>query len=245
MRSDGNAATANRKLSRQKLPDILAAQILNDIRAGVYRDGDVFPSERELMDTFGVGRSTVREALATLSRLGFIAVRSGTRDRVQHPTADDLLAPVSDIALFLVANPVGAAHFHELRTLMEVGMARRAAELADDVFIEELAQALAHNRDALADPKLFVETDYAFHAKISAVTDNPLFPAFIKAMSTWLWKERNVTVAEEGQNEISLAFHTRIFEAIAQRDVERAGEEMRLHLAQVQEVFRRRAAETP
>ncbi len=236
----GLAPGTDRRLRRQKLPDALAERLLQDIRDGVYRAGDILPSERELMNEFGVGRSTVREALAVLSRLGFISVRSGIRDRVQHPTADDLLSPISEIALFLVADPAGATRFHELRVLMEVGMARRAAELADEAFVDSLGEVLERNRNSLSDPKRFVETDYEFHAKISAVTDNPLFPAFVKAMSSWLLKERIVTVGEEGQREVSLGYHARIFEAIARHDVERAGEEMRLHLAQVQDVFRGR-----
>ncbi|KRE15882.1 hypothetical protein ASE63_16830 [Bosea sp. Root381] len=241
MDSNAQDRSSNRRLVRQKLPESLAQQLLRDIRGGVYRDGDLFPSEHELMEVFGVGRSTVREALGTLTRLGFIDVRSGQRGRVQHPTAEHLLTSSNEIAQFLVADPLGAGQFHEFRQVMEVGMARRAAELVSASFVERLHEILERNRAAISDQPRFVETDFEFHQAISTVTDNPVFPAFIKAMSTWLYAQRTATASfgAEEQCRISYEFHERIFHAIAAGDSDVAGREMSAHLSQVNDVFLR------
>ncbi len=59
----------------EDLVEILA----DDIRSGVYPVGETLPSERTLMDDFGVSSLTVREAMAALEKSGLIETRPGTR----------------------------------------------------------------------------------------------------------------------------------------------------------------------
>ena len=72
-------------IRRRKLYEEVAARIEAKIRAGGYEAGDSMPAEREIMERFGVGRSTVREALLSLEKMGLIAIRSGERARQLKP----------------------------------------------------------------------------------------------------------------------------------------------------------------
>ena len=65
------------------------------IFSGRLSVGDKIPSERALMDQFGVGRSTVREALFMLQRKGLLETRPGAPARVSRPDADTLIDDVS------------------------------------------------------------------------------------------------------------------------------------------------------
>ncbi len=65
----------------KKLYEQVADHIAEAIRTKQYAPGDQLPSERELMERLGVGRSAVREALFALQRMGLVEVRSGTRAR--------------------------------------------------------------------------------------------------------------------------------------------------------------------
>ncbi|MFC7660433.1 substrate-binding domain-containing protein [Pseudonocardia benzenivorans] len=59
--------------------EAIVAQFDEAIRSGAIRPGDRLPSERELMRQFGVGRSTVREALRVLQSNGMVRSRPGDR----------------------------------------------------------------------------------------------------------------------------------------------------------------------
>ena len=64
---------------RRKLSDAVLDRLLQAIESGEYPPGTQFPSERDLMAAFGVGRRAVREALQILGTRGLIAISHGER----------------------------------------------------------------------------------------------------------------------------------------------------------------------
>lgn len=61
-------------LRKHSLADTLAQRLQRRIAAGKFRTGERLPTESELMRMFGVGRSTVREAVRMLSDLSLIHI---------------------------------------------------------------------------------------------------------------------------------------------------------------------------
>jgi GntR family transcriptional repressor for pyruvate dehydrogenase complex len=55
----------------------IASDLRNKILSGEYQPGDRLPAERELAQTLGVHRSSVREALKKLEQLGLVSTRRG------------------------------------------------------------------------------------------------------------------------------------------------------------------------
>ncbi|MCB6997259.1 GntR family transcriptional regulator [Alistipes communis] len=78
-------------LRKHSLADTLAQRLQRRIAAGKFRTGERLPTESELMRMFGVGRSTVREAVRMLSDRGFLNVRQGAGTFVAAPAAFDAL----------------------------------------------------------------------------------------------------------------------------------------------------------
>ena len=74
-------------IKRQRLFDQVAQHLEAMILSGEVGVGDALPSERELMERFGVGRPAIREALITLHRSGLIEIANGARARVAVPQA--------------------------------------------------------------------------------------------------------------------------------------------------------------
>lgn len=85
------------------------------IRRREFAEGDVLPSERELMAFFNVGRPSVREALAALKRKGLVQISNGERARVSRPSADTIIGELSGMAKDFLSRPGGIAHFEQLR----------------------------------------------------------------------------------------------------------------------------------
>jgi DNA-binding FadR family transcriptional regulator len=98
------------------------------IEDGSYAEGALLPSEGELMQMFGVGRPSIREALFALHLTGMVAITSGERARVTVPSPDTLLFHLSGVARHFLGKTGGPEHFQEARAIFEVGLARIAAE---------------------------------------------------------------------------------------------------------------------
>ncbi|MQA78968.1 MAG: GntR family transcriptional regulator [Streptosporangiales bacterium] len=64
-------------ITRSRLHDAIVEEIVGGIRAGRLAAGDSLPAERLLAEQFGVGRSSVREALRILEHAGVLEVRVG------------------------------------------------------------------------------------------------------------------------------------------------------------------------
>src|SRR5690242_14132312 len=60
-------------ISRRKTYELVAERLLEEIGAGRLKPGDRLPTERELTQSYGVGRSSVREALRMLESQGLVA----------------------------------------------------------------------------------------------------------------------------------------------------------------------------
>jgi DNA-binding FadR family transcriptional regulator len=77
--SDGSRRSGSRRLVRPvRLVDNLVEEIQGAIAEGAYPVGERLPSEMALASQYGVGRSTVREALRVLSHIGQISTRTGS-----------------------------------------------------------------------------------------------------------------------------------------------------------------------
>ncbi len=235
--TDDAAPRQRRPLKRRRMHEDLVEILAEDIRRGVYPVGAPLPSERQLMDDFGVSRLTVREAIAALEGHALIETRPGTRARVCGPRADVLLNMLSQAASFYLQQPGGLGTFGEVRELVETGVVRMAAARASPAQIALLHDRLAANRQAIGDPARFAQTDIAFHLGIAEIVGNPILSAFFRAVEEWLQDVRDTTLRHAGQMDVAYAAHAEIFEAIAARDPSRAAEAMRSHLHQLAALY--------
>src|SRR5918999_902847 len=224
-------------IQRRKLHEEVSARLEADIHAGRYAEGDQLPSERELMERYGVGRPAVREALLALERMGLIAIRSGERSRVTAPRAEVLFGQVAGAARRLLATPDGVRHFQEARLLFETALARYAARHASAEDVDTLERALAANRAALGDLADFQRTDVAFHYILAELPANPIFAALHQAMVEWLTEQRAITLRRPGADREAFEHHRQIFEAIRAQDADAAERAMSLHLEQVADLY--------
>lgn len=224
-----------RKLYQEVL-DRLIAQLSN----GAYAPGDKLPSERELMRQFGVGRPAIREAMQSLDRMGLITVSHGERARVAVPNARTVIDQVATTARHILhTSPQTLEHLIQARLFFEVGMVQIAASSATDDDIERLRARLDDHRRSLKDLGRFLEMDKLFHREIAAVTGNPIYVAVSQAVFEWLEEFHVELVRAPGAEQITLAEHTAIIEAIAARDPAAAARAMEQHLTRANDLYRR------
>jgi DNA-binding FadR family transcriptional regulator len=96
------------------------------ITSGELQPGDEMPSERELMERFGVGRPAIREAMQALAGMGLVVISHGERAKVLELTAQSIIRQMDMTAKIMLAKSSDTLeHLKSARIFFERGMARR------------------------------------------------------------------------------------------------------------------------
>jgi GntR family transcriptional regulator, sialic acid-inducible nan operon repressor len=224
-------------IQRRKLFHEVADRLQDLILSGGLQVGEALPSERELMERYGVGRPAIREALLSLERAGLISISGGERARVARPSARGMVAGLDPAVRHWLADPAGVRHLQAARLLLEVGLVREAVRTATEAEIGRLHEALLENEASRGDLARFERTDVAFHYVFAEISGNPIFTAIHQAMVGWLTEQRTITLRAPGAEEHAALSHRRIYEAVAARDADAAEAEMRAHLREVAQLY--------
>ena len=134
--------------------------------------------------------------------------------------------------------PHNLAHLQQARVFLEPGLARIAAERASADDVARLRLRLAEHRAAMADLAQFLHRDMVFHREIALISGNPIFPAIVEALFGWAGEHRPAIVRAPGAEELTLAEHGRIVQAIADHAPEAAAQAMQDHLTRADAMYR-------
>lgn len=230
--------TTFKPLVRLKLADQIVDQLRDAIDRGQYRQGEPLPSERTLAEVFGASRVAVREALVALQAQGLVERAHGRTARVLPERAN---AWAESEVIRLPGDPTerDVRNVRQMRVFLEVEMARSAAQTCSAQEAERLKGALEANRKAIADPRLFLQTDMALHMAIADLSDNPLFVAMARDLLNWLARFQTEAVHIEGSVMLSHREHARIVGTIVAHDAEAAAKAMFEHLSRTHMAYGR------
>lgn len=227
------------KIVKRKLSDHVLERLIDLINSGQFEPGDTFPSERELMEQYGVGRPAVREAMQALQNAGLIAVQQGQRPKFTRPTPGSIISQIDMAARHLLnASAKSLEHFKDVRHLFEVGIVRQAARNATEKDLARMKETLDLQESYhKSNPDKFLDADIAFHIAIAEATENPIFVATSQAMLRWLKHFNPNIIRLDGKEHITLKEHRRIFECISAHDVDGATYAMTDHLNRTRGIF--------
>jgi len=239
-RIDGTSVKLFEQVAREpRLADKVAAMMLDTILARRLRPGDRLPSERELGEQFGVSRTVIREAVRSLAAKGVIEVRSGSGLRVAAVGATNVTESMS---LFLRhSSDLGYPKVHEVRTILEVEIARLAAERASDEDVAVLTEICERMEAAIDDVAAAALLDVEFHRAIARSTHNELFLVLLDAIGDALLEVRRENLSV-GSGAETIALHRRILERIAAHDPDGACAAMKEHLDSVEKFWEQAAS---
>jgi DNA-binding FadR family transcriptional regulator len=229
------------KIVRRKLSDQVLERMQDLILAGEIGPGDVLPSEHELMDRFGVGRPAVREALQSLQTMGLITISHGERSRVNELTPDAVLRQGDAVArMLLTSAPENLEDLKEARSLFEVGMVRVGAPRATAEDVADLRGLIETQRAMLGDAAAFIRADISFHVHLAGLSGNRILSAVSQAMLGWLFRFHSDLLIWSGHEDITLAEHDGIVDAIEAHDADAAAAAMDAHLKRSNPLYQHR-----
>ena len=227
-------------IQKRKLADDVRERLLGMIDKGELRPGDILPSEREMMDGLGVGRPAIREAMQALERAGLIQIRHGERARVAEPSMGRMIDQMSDsMKHLLVHSAASLDNLKDARLTFELEMARLAAQRHVAADLERLRQTADEQAASLGNSAAFRLLDGRFHREIAALSGNPIWPSLSDALFRWLNDFHVDLVSVPGKEQLTLAEHREIIDAIATGDPEAAARSMRDHLTRANDLYRK------
>ena len=224
--SEQNPHTNEEKIYQKTVVAQVMERIKELISSGYYKVGDRLPTEQELAERFGIGRSSIREAIKIFQYLGVL------ESRVPKGT---FLCGRSQIAVEAISWSIllGDKEMWEILELREVIEERCFMHLMtrfirDPKSVELTLQALrkevenmmsAAKKSSLAD---MILADYNFHAIIIREGGNKVFWAIYQTLYSFMKEEIRRTY--EAMTDLMDVYydHKDILDTIMNRDLQKA-----------------------
>jgi len=224
-----NGATQSAPAPKEDITNLLLLRFQKLMRDGILTPGSLLPSERELAVTFGVARSSLRQAMKVLETMGVVTQKVGDGTYLSRDGSYVLAVPMD--FLFLL-DDISPQDLLELRLMLEPALAAKAAERATFEHITVLKQSIRDMQLKGINPQQVVAADLMFHRTIFHATGNALGSRLFHSIHTAMFKVI-ATTSQIVQVDHTIKLHRPILEAIEQRDPKRAAASMTQHLEDV------------
>jgi GntR family transcriptional repressor for pyruvate dehydrogenase complex len=221
-------------IKRERLKDVIIQRLVELILKDL-KPGDKLPSEKELLEYLGIGRSSLREALRAVEALGLIEVRAGAGSFVKGFEGFLSRKPV-ELGLF--------KHHHSLKDMIE---ARQIIETAIvDLVVQNITEQqllemeeVVRKMENVSPPELeqILSCDVHFHELLNKATGNSVLYELVSLVYNIVREVRKEYFSSVEDYAVSSRYHRNILEALKKRDVRKARKAMQDHMDWVRRVF--------
>ncbi len=177
------------KINRGTLADQVTDRLLEYIEAQHLRPGDLLPSETCLVNSFGVSRPVIREALKSLEGKGVIEIVNG-KGALIRPIDSDPLRLFFRRAMQMETSTM--LELMEVRKGLEVQSAILAAQRRNEKDLAAIRRVLCAMRENMNDLDAYTRLDVEFHLCIAAASHNTMMVSLVETIRDAL---RNTIIA--------------------------------------------------
>jgi GntR family transcriptional repressor for pyruvate dehydrogenase complex len=219
----------------KKLYMLIVEQIENLIKDGSLKPGDKLPSERELATQFGLSRSSVREAITALEIFGLVNIQPGLGTFISDEINN---GDLSKSYLELEDN-ISPTDITEARLIIEPTLARLAAQRATLEDLNDLKEIIEESESYdIDDLEKFERCDEQIHLLIAKAAYNEILYKFTESINAFrdskLWGSMKwKSIKKEGRISKYKQEHREIYEALLNRNSEKAEALIRTHLSEI------------
>lgn len=219
----------NERLSQT---DALVEKLRKFFQSKAIEVGDKLPIEKELCETYHVGRSTLREAIRTLQVMGYVKIKPGSGTYLQAKTLDNFDASV---VRWIAEHQPDVEEIVTARIAIETLAVRLACEKGTPKQLAAIDKARVAYEEALEQQDFgsLRSLDEEFHRAVFIASGSQLLTTMgsILAVAYRNWRDRSLRIKKHAAN--AVMYHQRIAALIAAHDPELAQIQMRRHLEQV------------
>jgi DNA-binding FadR family transcriptional regulator len=230
----------------ERVSQLIEGQLKEAIITHHYRAGDKLPSERELADMFSASRSSIREAIRSLERSGFVVVKKGVQGGafvIKKGNSKPMVDYLRDV---MRLRQVSLEEILQARVIIEPEVAAAAAEKAtpkDIKLLEEITRDQLGGFDS-KNPVMQFDRNPRFHRIIAEITGNQVFIIIMQILSEIHAFRMNQFKLDEKTMRRITHQHDGIIEALKKKDKELAFAEMKKHVLTVHKMHMELDAKT-
>ena len=215
------------------MPNIAAQTLQRQILSGTYAPGAMLPSQRELAESMGISRASLREALSMLEALGFIRSVPG-KGTLVSPRQEGRVAPPQPPAGEggTAAAALDLAAVFQLRYTLESAGAALAARHISAHATPRLWGIQARFEEALKKLDLVSAShaDLEFHQLLAELSGNPAFSQVVRQFERPISHSLRVPFADRERIWAPAVEHRAIAAAISAGDIDGARQAMQQHI---------------
>jgi GntR family transcriptional repressor for pyruvate dehydrogenase complex len=212
-------------VKRVNVSDAVVEQLLELIGSGELRPGSRLPPERELMTMFGVGRSSIREALRGLVLAGIVEAAPMRGTIVRSPIGKRLDSEIARAVMFWTIKDI-----YELRAVVEGYAAGIAAQRATPAQIRAIEHAHLELVRKVRIGSLYFKENIKFHLEIAAASGNSALLYCLRSIIGSFRETREQMDVLQSVPEVDISDHQAILDAIRERNPERSRRMMEAHM---------------
>jgi DNA-binding FadR family transcriptional regulator len=215
-----------------RLASIVLEELAHRIIGGAFPEGSVLPTEPVLGEQFGFSRTVIREGLKQLEERGLVRVEQGRGTRVQRRDSWNLLDPaVIRIALTYDHDMCLLDDLITVRRVLEREMAQAAATRLTEGELAALAENIEQMKATYHDYEGFRALDNTFHAIVMKASGNEVGLTIVRTIHTHggVMPPLASAASRAGMKRTVEAHHA-IYDALAARDGQAAGELISTHI---------------
>ncbi len=222
---------------QERLVKRINEYIMDGVISGDMKPGDKLPSDRQLSDMFGVGRSQLREAMNVLNVMGLVDILPGQGSFLSVRRSESLLVPLS---WGLLLQEGSVEQIVNARSVMEIGAACTAARECSKKTIEKLkavkptisfTYARQHREE-------FPKIDANFHRTIAECSENVIILNILDLLRRIIESITASSIRSDEQLRAICKEHDAIYKAIVSGDQEAAFRSMIIHMRNLLQRYR-------
>jgi len=214
-----------KKKDSLSLTETVSEQIIQYIRQNKLVPGDKLPTEYELAENLGVGRSTIRETFKILASRNILDIKQGAGTFVSPKRG----IPTDPLGLTFIDDDTSLAlDLVNVRLIFEPEMAALAAINATQEQCKEIEERCKKTEEIIQKGGLYREEDIALHQAIAAASGNKVILNLVPIIHSSV--EKSIAVTLDALKENTLIYHRKIVDAIKSGDIQGARYAMIMHL---------------
>lgn len=219
--------TITKKSATQLAVENLRSYVMGD----AVQVGDRFPTEKELCNSLGVGRGTVREAVKILIAQGLLEIKPGLGTFIKSKTP----IPSDSLSAWFLTNEVELQDLTVVRSALEPLATKLAIERCSEEQLASLKKIQAKSVEAarLCDAAALARYDEEFHRTIFVISGNVLLMEINGMITRNLSQFRQNTFKIKSNIDNFIPAHDAIIRAFETRDTALGEKKMRQHMKKV------------